>query len=83
MHLLYFKAFLSSFQGVNSNPNISEIGIKMVFSATSLTHADKTVAEFETVSELLDKVYFERAERERVKSQAADLNDGLTTKLQN
>ena len=35
----------------------------MVFSATSLTHAEKTIAEFTTVSELLDKVYFERADK--------------------
>ena len=76
-----FKSFLASFQGVDSHPNISEIGSKIVFSATALTHADKTVAEFGTVSELLDKVYFGRAERERVKSQASDLERWLDNEI--
>ncbi len=34
-----------------------------------------------TVSELLDKVYFERADRERVKSQAADLERWLDNEI--
>lgn len=76
-----FKSFLSSFDGAISNPNISEKGKKTVFSATSLTHTDNTIAEFNTVSELLDKVYFERADRERVKSQAADLERWLDNEV--
>lgn len=76
-----FKSFLSSFEGDKSNPNISEKGNRTVFSATPLTHSDKTIAEFDTVSELLDKVYFERAERERVRSQAADLERWLDNEI--
>lgn len=76
-----FKSFLASFNGELSNPNISEKGQRMVFSATALSHTEKTIAEFETVSELLDKVYFERATRERVKSQAADLERWLQNEI--
>ncbi|MDW0115790.1 NFACT RNA binding domain-containing protein [Sporosarcina thermotolerans] len=79
-----YKTFLSSFKGVGQLPTIAEVGTKSIFSATTLTYADKIVATFETLGELLDKVYFARAERERVKSQAADLErwlDNETAKL--
>ena len=76
-----FKDFLSSFNGEQAHPNISEKGNRTVFSATSLTHTDKSIAQFTTVSELLDKVYFERADRERVKSQAADLERWLDNEI--
>ncbi|KAA0966563.1 fibronectin/fibrinogen-binding protein [Sporosarcina sp. ANT_H38] len=76
-----FTSLLGSFKGINSTPNISEIGTKTVFSATALTHADKTIAEYETLGDLLDKVYFARAERERVKSQAADLERWLDNEV--
>ncbi len=80
-----FKSFLASFEGEEGRPNISEKGTKMIFSSASLTHINNTISEFPTVSELLDTVYFERADRERVKSQAADLErwlDNEITKLQ-
>jgi predicted ribosome quality control (RQC) complex YloA/Tae2 family protein len=76
-----FISFLASFKGKISTPNISEIGTKTVFSATALTHADKMLAEYETLGDLLDKVYFARAERERVKSQAADLERWLDNEI--
>lgn len=76
-----FQSFLASFLGTEQHPNISEKNNKTVFSAAALTHVDQTIAEFETVSELLDKVYFERAERERVKSQAADLERWLDNEI--
>ncbi|MCZ2258842.1 Rqc2 family fibronectin-binding protein [Sporosarcina sp. G11-34] len=76
-----YKTFLSAFQGIDNHPNISEINAKTVFSAAALTHADKQLAEFSTLSNLLDKVYFERAERERVKSQAFDLERWLDNEI--
>ncbi|NYF24173.1 NFACT family protein [Sporosarcina sp. JAI121] len=76
-----FTSLLASFKGIDSTPNISEIGTKTVFSATALTHADKTIAEYKTLGDLLDKVYFARAERERVKSQAADLERWLDNEI--
>jgi predicted ribosome quality control (RQC) complex YloA/Tae2 family protein len=76
-----YQDFLASFNGEKAHPNISEKGNRTVFSATSLTHTDKAIAHFNTVSELLDKVYFERADRERVKSQAADLERWLDNEI--
>ena len=76
-----FQGFLASFQGKDSTPNIAEVGTKTVFSATAITHAEKTITQYETLGELLDKVYFARAERERVKSQAADLERWLDNEI--
>jgi len=76
-----FTAFLASFKGIASTPNIAEIGTKTVFSAAALSHADKTIASYDTLGDLLDKVYFARAERERVKSQAADLERWLDNEI--
>ncbi|MEK3935137.1 NFACT RNA binding domain-containing protein [Sporosarcina sp. FSL W7-1349] len=76
-----FTEFLASFTNQSGSPNISEIGAKTVFSAVALTYADRTVAEFQTLGDLLDKVYFARAERERVKSQAADLERWLDNEI--
>ncbi|MFJ7933085.1 NFACT family protein [Sporosarcina sp. NPDC096371] len=76
-----FTTFLSSFKGIASNPNIAEIGTKTVFSVTALSHADKAIASYDTLGNLLDKVYFARAERERVKSQAADLERWLDNEI--
>ena len=76
-----FQAFLSSFLGDKKTPTIAENGNKSLFSATALTFADKTIATFNTLGEMLDKVYFARAERERVKSQAADLERWLDNEV--
>ncbi|MCM3637930.1 NFACT family protein [Sporosarcina luteola] len=76
-----YKNFLSSFKGGTQTPTIAEVGTKTIFSATTLTYADRTVATFTTLGELLDKVYFARAERERVKSQAADLERWLDNEI--
>lgn len=76
-----FQSFLASFKTDNAQPTIAEKGNRTVFSATTLSHTEKTISEFDTVSELLDKFYFERAKRERVKSQAADLERWLTNEI--
>lgn len=76
-----YKNFLSSFKGGTQTPTIAEVGNKTIFSAAKLTYADKTVATFDSLGELLDKVYFARAERERVKSQAADLERWLDNEI--
>ncbi|MBD7983475.1 NFACT family protein [Sporosarcina sp. Sa2YVA2] len=78
---MIFKTFLSSFKGELKIPTIAENGNKTIFSATALTFADKTIATFDTLGEMLDKVYFARAERERVKSQAADLERWLDNEI--
>ncbi len=76
-----FTSFLASFNGELTHPNISESDARMVFSATALSHVGKEITTFETVSKLLDSVYFERAQRERVKSQAADLERWLQNEI--
>lgn len=75
-----FIDFLTSFT-THIVPNISERGDKSVFSAVPLQHADRTIAEYRSLGDLLDKVYFARAERERVKSQAADLERWLENEI--
>ena len=76
-----FRDLLESFKGNGSVPTIAEVGTKAMFSATPLTYASRTVAEFDSLGQLLDKVYFARAERERVKSQAADLERWLDNEI--
>ncbi|GKV55646.1 hypothetical protein NCCP2222_15930 [Sporosarcina sp. NCCP-2222] len=76
-----YQNFLASFNGNEPKPNYAVINGKISFSATPLTHADATLTYFETLGTLLDKVYFARAERERVKSQAADLERWLDNEI--
>ncbi len=76
-----YKNFPSSFKGGTQSPNIAQVGTKTIFSATTLTYANEVVGTFESLGELLDKVYFARAERERVKSQAADLERWLDNEI--
>lgn len=78
---MIFQTFLTSFKTNETKPTIAENAGRTIYSATSLTHADKIIAEFSTVSDLLDKFYFERAKRERVKSQAADLERWLSNEI--
>lgn len=76
-----FQSFLASFQTDDVQPNIAEKDGRMVFSATLLKHVGKKVTAFETLSELLDTFYFERAKRERVRSQTADLERWLNNEI--
>ncbi|MFD1204093.1 MULTISPECIES: NFACT RNA binding domain-containing protein [Sporosarcina] len=76
-----FKKFLLAFKGGDRLPNMSQSGKKELFSAAELTYADRVLATFNTLGELLDKVYFAKAERERVKSQAADLERWLDNEI--
>src|SRR5699024_2616285 len=76
-----FKTFLTSFTGDRCTPTIATINQRTVFSATHLTHADEVMETFETLGEMLDTFYFERAKRERVRSQAADLERWLTNEI--
>lgn len=77
-----FQDFLKAFAEGTEKANIGEIAGKTVFSAATLHHADRLLTEFDTASLLLDTFYFERAKRERVKSQAADLERWLTNEIE-
>ncbi|QTD42377.1 NFACT family protein [Sporosarcina sp. Te-1] len=76
-----YQNFLASFDGTEPKPNYVLINGKISFSATPLTHAETDLIYFESLGTLLDKVYFARAERERVKSQAADLERWLDNEI--
>lgn len=80
--------FVMSFSSGGSQPGSVEVGGKTVFSASPLTHLDSTWVPSESLGHLLDRVYYQKAERDRVKQQAGDLErwlinerKKLTTKL--
>ncbi|PIC65682.1 hypothetical protein CSV79_00990 [Sporosarcina sp. P13] len=76
-----WKSFLNSFTAEMMEPTVVENDRKTLFSAVELTHAEGTTQSFATLGDLLDKVYFARAERERVKSQAIDLERWLSNEI--
>ncbi|AXH98650.1 fibronectin/fibrinogen-binding protein [Sporosarcina sp. PTS2304] len=79
--LSIWKSFLDSFSVNTMKPMAVENERKTLFSAIELTHVEGTTQSFETLGDLLDKVYFARAERERVKSQAIDLERWLSNEI--
>ncbi|PIC71752.1 hypothetical protein CSV77_00665 [Sporosarcina sp. P16b] len=76
-----WRSFLESFSLRTMKPTTVENDRKTLFSATALTHAQGITQSFSTLGDLLDKVYFARAERERVKSQAIDLERWLSNEI--
>ncbi|MDN4494186.1 Rqc2 family fibronectin-binding protein [Ureibacillus aquaedulcis] len=75
-----FRSFLDEI--VNSeSPTYIEMDRKIYFSPTKLTHLDGTVTSYETLSILLDRTFYARAERDRVKQQAGDLERWLQNEL--
>ena len=64
-----------------THPTSVEIDGKMYFSPANLTHLSGSVTNYETLGELLDRVFFARAERERVKQQAGDLERWLQNEI--
>ncbi len=76
-----WRTFLESFSVDEMKPTVVETDRKTLFSAIELTHLQETPQSFSTLTDMLDKVYFARAERERVKSQAIDLERWLTNEI--
>ncbi|PIC84411.1 NFACT family protein [Sporosarcina sp. P1] len=76
-----WRSFLESFSSGAMKPTVIENDRKTLFSAIELTHAQGITQSFPTLGDLLDKVYFARAERERVKSQAIDLERWLSNEI--
>lgn len=62
-------------------PTYVEQDGKSYFSPTNLTHLHGAVTTYNTLGELLDRVFFARAERDRVKQQAGDLERWLQNEL--
>lgn len=70
------QSFVSLMNDINNNnyvPQMANNGKKEYFSVVDLTHISGEKKSFESAGELLDRYYFGKAERDRVKQQAADL----------
>lgn len=61
----------------SASPTYLEAGNKTYFSPTDITFVDGEKTTFSNLSELLDRVFYARAERDRVKQQANDLEKWL------
>lgn len=61
--------------------NYVEVNGKASFSSAELTHLNGSVEHYPTLSALLDRVFYARAERDRVKQQAGDLERWLTNEI--
>lgn len=75
-----YRAFLDELVQA-ANPTYIEVDKKVYFSPTKLTHLDGQETSYKTLSTLLDRVFFARAERDRVKQQAGDLERWLQNEM--
>jgi predicted ribosome quality control (RQC) complex YloA/Tae2 family protein len=76
-----FKKFIDEFDQTNPAGTYIESGNKAIFSSVDLQHVEGNKTPYNSLGELLDKVYFARAERDRVKQQAGDLERWLQNEL--
>jgi predicted ribosome quality control (RQC) complex YloA/Tae2 family protein len=76
-----FKSFLDEFDQKKPTGTYVEQGNKALFSSVDLSHIEGQKTSYDSLGELLDKVYFARAERDRVKQQAGDLERWLQNEL--
>ncbi|WP_394187320.1 NFACT family protein [Paenisporosarcina quisquiliarum] len=76
-----FTTFLNEFSQKNQVNSYFENGNKTFFSSIQLQHLEGEGSQFNTLGELLDKVYFARADRDRVKQQAGDLERWLQNEI--
>ncbi|HWL24366.1 MAG TPA: NFACT RNA binding domain-containing protein [Ureibacillus sp.] len=65
----------------SSFPTYLELNGKTYFSPTKLTHLSDQGTIYNSLSELLDRVFYARAERDRVKQQAGDLERWLQNEI--
>jgi predicted ribosome quality control (RQC) complex YloA/Tae2 family protein len=72
---------ISPIQNENYEPQIVSSGGKEYFSVINLSHLDGDRKLFPSVSEMLDRFYGGKAERDRVKQQANDLERFIKTEL--
>lgn len=75
-----FRSFLDEIVK-SACPTYIEADRKIYFSPTKLTHLEGIETNYETLSTLLDRTFFARAERDRVKQQAGDLERWLQNEL--
>lgn len=78
-HPSIFREFMREMEEAQQ-PTYKENG-KAAFSPADLRHIEGTKATYATLGELLDRVFFARAERDRVKQQAGDLERWLSNEI--
>ncbi|HBT73609.1 MAG TPA: hypothetical protein DEB37_15590 [Lysinibacillus sp.] len=76
-----FKEFMTSFANGGMKPMYVLSNNKTYFSPIELSHLQGEVTVYPNVHELLDRVFFARAERDRVKQQAGDLERWLQNEI--
>ena len=76
-----FESFMQKTAMGGEVATFVELDNKMYFSPNELTHLNGEKTTYETLSELLDRVFFARAERDRVKQQAGDLERWLQNEI--
>lgn len=75
-----FRSFLNEVTQAQA-PTYIEAERKVYFSPTKLTHLKGMETNYENLSSLLDRVFYARAERDRVKQKAGDLERWLSNEL--
>ncbi|WP_307257064.1 Rqc2 family fibronectin-binding protein [Oikeobacillus pervagus] len=79
------KAFLQAIQPFKRqqfNPTIVDTGTKEVFYISEIAHLNGEKRSFHSINEMLDRFYFGKAERDRVKQQAHDLERLIKNELE-
>lgn len=76
-----YRKFLDAFNNAQPKGTYVESGNKAIFSSVDLSHIEGNQVHYDSLGLLLDKVYFARAERDRVKQQAGDLERWLQNEL--
>lgn len=79
--LMIYKSFMDEFEQGGIVKQIVEVNGKTYYSPNALTHLDGDKFNEQTLGNLLDRVYFAKAERDRVKQQAGDLERWLQNEL--
>lgn len=75
------RGFLDEFLNPEPAGYYAELEGKSYFSAVPLTHLGVEGLSFPTLGELLDRMYYAKAERDRVKQQAGDLERWLQNEI--
>ncbi|KOO49339.1 Rqc2 family fibronectin-binding protein [Viridibacillus arvi] len=76
-----FSLFIEEFEIGGNSPTYAEVQGKTYFSPVKLTHLKGEHTSYQNLSTLLDRVFFARAERDRVKQQAGDLERWLQNEI--
>ncbi|WP_096550613.1 Rqc2 family fibronectin-binding protein [Ureibacillus thermosphaericus] len=75
-----FRTFINEILA-SANPTYLEVDGKPYFSPTTITHVSGKNTFFVDLSSLLDRAFYRRAERDRVKQQAGDLERFLQNEI--